>query len=418
MAVDLSRHPCFNDAVRHRFARVHLPVAARCNIQCNFCNRKYDCMNESRPGVTSGVLSPHQAVSYLAKVLRRQPNTTVVGIAGPGDPFANVDQTLQTLQLVRDRWPEMLLCVASNGLGVLEHVDELARLDVSHVTITCNAVDPAIGEKVYSWVRFGKKIYRGRAAAELLWARQQAAIAALKAAGITVKINCILIPGVNDGHVETVAATMARMGADIFNCLGLYPVEDTPFADLASPGDDQLKALRARCQQHLPQMHHCTRCRADAAGLLGADDQEAYRMLQQTQAGPLMPGQDRPYVAVATQEGAMVNRHLGEADELHVFAPGEDGRFALLETRATPMPGGGDARWHKLAESLPDCRAVLCSGVGNRPNDVLRGCGLKVIVMEGLIDEALNAIAAGIEIRSPIRTVCGAKCNGDGNGCG
>ena len=63
--MDRNNHPCFDDSARHRYARVHLPVAPRCNIQCNFCDRKMDCLNESRPGVTSSVLSPGQAVYYL-----------------------------------------------------------------------------------------------------------------------------------------------------------------------------------------------------------------------------------------------------------------------------------------------------------------------------------------------------------------
>jgi nitrogen fixation protein NifB len=36
------------------------------------------------------------------------------------------------------------------------------------MTITVNAVDPAIGAKIYSWVRDGKIVYRGEEAARLL----------------------------------------------------------------------------------------------------------------------------------------------------------------------------------------------------------------------------------------------------------
>ena len=112
--MDLKNHPCFNDKVRHLFARVHLPVAPKCNVQCNFCNRKFDCVNESRPGVSSAVLSPGQALAYLEKMMEKMPNISVVGIAGPGDPFANPDETMETLRRVRERYPEMLLCVATN----------------------------------------------------------------------------------------------------------------------------------------------------------------------------------------------------------------------------------------------------------------------------------------------------------------
>ena len=71
--------------------------------------------------------------------------------------------------------------------------------------MTVNAVDPEIGARIYSWVRDGKVIYRGIDAAKLLLERQLEAIAALKAHGIVVKVNTIVIPGINDHHVVEVA---------------------------------------------------------------------------------------------------------------------------------------------------------------------------------------------------------------------
>ena len=104
MALDLTQHPCFNSDVRHRTGRIHLPVAPQCNIQCNYCDRKFDCANESRPGVTSSVLTPQHAIAYLDRAIAKTPYLKVVGIAGPGDPFANPEETLETLRLVRDKY--------------------------------------------------------------------------------------------------------------------------------------------------------------------------------------------------------------------------------------------------------------------------------------------------------------------------
>ena len=58
-------------------------------------------MNENRSGVTSKVLTPSQALYYLEQALAIYPDITVVGITGPGDPFANPDETMETLRLVR-----------------------------------------------------------------------------------------------------------------------------------------------------------------------------------------------------------------------------------------------------------------------------------------------------------------------------
>ena len=60
-------HPCFDPDAAKKYARMHLPVAPKCNISCNYCNRKYDCANESRPGVTAKVISPEEAIDSVDK---------------------------------------------------------------------------------------------------------------------------------------------------------------------------------------------------------------------------------------------------------------------------------------------------------------------------------------------------------------
>jgi len=85
--IDTSKHPCFNAKVKGQFGRVHLPVAPKCNIKCNYCNRKYDCVNESRPGVTSNILSPRQALAYVEKLAPTLPkdHLLVMNMCGRGD---------------------------------------------------------------------------------------------------------------------------------------------------------------------------------------------------------------------------------------------------------------------------------------------------------------------------------------------
>lgn len=413
-------HPCFNAKVKGQFGRVHLPVAPKCNILCNYCNRKFDCVNESRPGVTSAVLSPTQAITYLDKVLEAEPRITVAGIAGPGDPFANPKETMETLRLIRQRFPELLLCLASNGLGVLPYLDELAELQVSHVTITVNAVDPEIGAKIYSWVRDGKVIYRGLKAAEVLWARQQEAVVGLKARGIVVKINTIVIPGVNDHHVEAVARKMAELGVDVLNCMPVYPNADTPFGEIPEPEPAAMVAIREAAEEFLPQMKHCTRCRADAVGLLEDDRTEELRgcLSACAQLAPPMD-ESRPYVAVASREGVLVNLHLGEADFFQIWGPEGEG-FRLLEERPAPPPGGSGDRWWAMAEILKDCRAVLVSALGETPGAILSEAGVIPVEMSGFIEVGLSRIYSG----EPLDSLKGRKggltraCSGKGMGKG
>ncbi|MFY9843285.1 MAG: radical SAM protein [Terriglobales bacterium] len=425
MALDLTQHPCFNSDVRHRTGRIHLPVAPRCNIQCNYCDRKFDCANESRPGVTSSVLSPTQAMAYLDRALEKTPYLKVVGIAGPGDPFANPEETMETLRLVREKYPEMLLCVATNGLNVEPYVAELTQLQVSHVTFTVNAVDPEIGAQIYAWVRDGRAIYRNEAGASLLWERQKQAIAALKNNGVIVKINTIVVPGINDTHTEDVAIEMRALGADIMNCIPLYPVKDTPFEDREQLGAEPIRRLRKTVQAYLPQMKHCTRCRADAVGLLGEPPRDELVTLMRACADGTFDNElanpDRAYVAVASMEGFLVNQHLGEATRLWVFGPG-DPNPRLIDTRATPEPGDGMGRWRELAQTIQDCRAVIVSGIGRKPRWALEKAGLKVVEASGLISQAVSTLYESGDVptsmRKPFRPCgSGSECHGSGAGC-
>jgi nitrogen fixation protein NifB len=422
MTLDISEHPCFNEAARKTAARIHLPVAPRCNVQCNFCDRRFDCLNESRPGVTSAVLTPQQAVYYLDRAMEKSPAIRVIGIAGPGDPFASPEETLETLRLVRKRYPEMLLCVASNGLEVAAYAAELGKLHVTHVTLTVNAIDPGIGARIYAWVRAGTRVLRGVAGATVLLERQFEAIAELKRQGVTVKINTIVMPGVNDEHAAEVAREVGALGADIMNCIPVYPVAGTPFESLGQLDHGKLAELRRQTAAFLPQMLHCTRCRADAVGLLGdAQNAELIELLQTTAAGPANPNEKRPYVALASHEGVLINQHVGEAARFWVFEPQPGGPPALVETRDAPETGGGATRWYELAELLHDCRAVFTSAVGQTPRRILEQHGIRVIEAVGVASDAIAAWSATGQVPRGMQKLfqgCGSACAGPGTGCG
>lgn len=419
MLRDFSKHPCFNVNVRHQFGRLHLPVAPQCNIQCNYCNRKFDCVNESRPGVSSVILAPGQAAYYVERSLKDHPEISTIGIAGPGDPLANPRETLATIRQVKAKFPEMIFCLASNGLNLPPYVAELASLGVSHVTITVNAVNPDIGGAIYAWVRDGKVIYRGKDAAKLLWERQQAAIVGLKKHGITIKVNSIIITGVNGDHLGEVARQITALGADLMNCIPIYPTTGTIFQDLKAPSLEKISRIRREAAKYIPQMEHCTRCRADAVGFLGRElTQESIMALRNTMIMPLNPGEKRPFVAVASLEGILVNQHLGAAEKLLIYGLNQSGYY-LADTRRTPPPGNAEQRWLDLATILKDCRAVLVSAAGDSPREVLRQEGIKVFETMGLIEQGLDAIYSGREESlAKHRTPSCNGCSGTGMGCG
>jgi len=410
---DITLHPCFNEKAKHTQARVHLPIAPKCNIQCAYCNRKYDCVNESRPGVTSTVLSPMQAVYYLKALSAKMDNISVVGIAGPGDPFANAVETITTLEILKNEFPDIIFCLSTNGLELAPHIDKIAELGVTHVTLTINSLNVDTLAKIYSWVRYQRRVYRGKEGATILLEQQLACIPLLKAKGITVKINTVVCPGINDQEVEALAQKVAELGADTMNCIPIYPTENTRFEYMEEPSKASMKELKGQVAKHIRPMTHCARCRADAAGLLGKDSAEAMDMIGQFSTMVINRGEGRTRVGVATQEGLLVNLHLGEALKLYIFEQSRNG-YHFVETRNAPPQGGGSERWKTLADkTLIDCQAVLVGGVGETPMRILQENGIKVIRMNGLIDAGLDAVYRNI----PIPTLCKSEFSGCSSSC-
>ena len=425
--ITLENHPCFNREACSTHGRVHLPVAPRCNIQCNYCNRDFDCVNESRPGVTSTILSPGQAVAYLEKIMELREDIAVVGIAGPGDPFANPEETMDTFRRVRERFPSMILCLSTNGLGLTEeYVQELAALKVSHVTITMNATDPEIAGKIYAWARHDKMIRRGTKAGELMIEKQMQAIRWIKEYGMIAKVNSILVPGINEDHLPEIAKTVSAMGADIMNCIPLLPTKDTVFENLIEPDAKMRFATRLKCGEYMNQMTHCARCRADAIGKLSEPmSEDLNELIKGCSRLPIDPTQNRPYVAVGTREGMLVNQHLGEVREFAIFAedPEDPEEFIQIDTRPAAAPGGRDDRWKTIAETLHDCRMILVSAAGRTPLERLRDHGIGVIQMEGMIEAGLSHVFHGEALPPTLERhmdCCGegVSCGGDGTGCG
>jgi nitrogen fixation protein NifB len=268
-------HPCFSEEAHHHYARMHVAVAPACNIQCHYCNRKYDCSNESRPGVVSEVMTPEQAVKKTLAVAAEIPQMTVLGIAGPGDPLANPERTLATFHALSEKAPDIKLCVSTNGLALPELVDEICQHNIDHVTITINCVDPEIGAKIYPWIFWKNRRIKGVKAARILIEQQQKGLQMLCDRGVLVKVNSVMIPGVNDQHLKEVSRVVKAKGAFLHNVMPLIAeAEHGTFYGIMGqrgPNPDELQALQDECAGDMAMMRHCRQCRADAVGMLGED---------------------------------------------------------------------------------------------------------------------------------------------------
>jgi nitrogen fixation protein NifB len=261
------RHPCLGEA-QAASGRLHLPVSPECNIQCRFCRRAFN-RAEARPGVSQGIIAPEEAPNFVVRALELCPEIAVVGIAGPGDALAS-GHAIEAFGLIHARFPGLILCMSTNGLELAHNVERVAESGVSTLTVTVNASDPEIAARVVAWVRTEGRTLTGREAGALLIRRQLEGIRKAATAGIFVKANMVLVPGVNDGNVAETARAVRESGASIFNLIPLIPQGD--FADLSAPSCGQLAAARHEAELRLPVFRHCQHCRADACGVPGGTD--------------------------------------------------------------------------------------------------------------------------------------------------
>jgi nitrogen fixation protein NifB len=263
-------HPCFGGN-HQKNGRMHLAVAPRCNIKCGYCTRKHDCANESRPGVTSRLLTPLEALEKVRQVMASEllgSVIKVIGIAGPGDPLAN-EETFETFRLIGAEFPHLIKCMSTNGLLLPEKVDQLHDIGLHSLTVTVNALDPQVAARIYSHILYQGKRLTGPEAAEILIANQLAGLKRAAEYGMTIKVNTVFIPGVNEDQVPLIAAKVKELGAFVMNVLPLIPNAD--FAHLASPAPEILDGVRQANERIIGQFKHCRQCRADAVGLIGQD---------------------------------------------------------------------------------------------------------------------------------------------------
>ncbi|MCM2396669.1 nitrogenase cofactor biosynthesis protein NifB [Rhizobium sp. S95] len=426
-------HPCYSEEAHHYFARMHVAVAPACNIQCNYCNRKYDCANESRPGVVSEKLTPDQARRKVIAVANEVPQLSVLGIAGPGDACYDWRKTRATFDDVSREIPDIKLCISTNGLALPDHVDELAEMNVDHVTITINMVDPEIGTKIYPWIFYQNRRYTGLEASQILHERQMLGLEMLTARGILTKINSVMIPGVNDEHLIEVNKWVKERGAFLHNVMPLIsdPAHGTHFGLTGQRGPKamELKALQDKLEGGAKLMRHCRQCRADAVGLLGEDRGQEFTLDQIPDEVAYDPARRETYrevvarergdhaaakqaavntvketeaagsllVAVATKGGGRINEHFGHAREFQVYEASPKGIVFVGHRKVEQYCMGGfgeDATLDGVIEALEGIDVVLCAKIGDCPSDSLAAAGIRATDAYGFdyIEAAIGAL--------------------------
>ena len=283
----VAEHPCYSEGAHGRFGRIHVAVAPRCNIKCNYCVRAFACANENRPGVTTRVLSVDEALDVVRRAVARDPRLTVLGVAGPGDALAN-EATFRLFERAGTEFPELTRCLSTNGLLLPDRIDDLERLGIHTVTVTVNAIDPDVGAQIYAHVRYRGRTYRGREGFELLSRHQLEGVRQAARRGMAVKVNAVLVPGVNDHHLPDVARLVRALGAHTLNVLPVIPLDR--FAHVPPPTPDDVTRVQEACGDVIEQFRGCTRCRADAIGVPGEDLDDRAEGVPADESCPLLAG--------------------------------------------------------------------------------------------------------------------------------
>ncbi len=404
-------HPCYSEKAHHFFARIHLPVAPACNIQCNYCNHKFDCVNESRPGVTSEQLNPEEALIKLSHIASKVKELSVVGIAGPGDALANPERSFETMKLTQEYFPDLQLCLSTNGLMLPQYVNQIVESGVNHVTVTLNTFQPETAAKIYSWVLYEGQKDSSPEAMRWFLQQQQIGIRTLVNLGLLVKVNSLMIPGINDQELPIIAKKIRLLGVFMHNIMPLIakPEHGTWFGkqNWPEPTDQELETMREKCGT-LKQMAHCRQCRADAIGRLGDDRFESFTKeklkqlplptdngsvlrtrwkkrinthLKNKDERVIIPGNYT--IAACSKDMGVVNQHFGHAKEFLIYQV-INGTAKLINVRKVEdhYCQGADScdepedRFNKIFQVIQDCDAVVCLRVGYPVHKKLEAHGI------------------------------------------
>ena len=292
--------------------------------------------------------------------------------------------------LIRQQYPDIPLSVTTLGLHADQHAESLAEKGVTKVTLLVDAVRQEVAAKLYAWIRPDKKTIPLSEATAMLMDEQARAVKIFKRAGCTVTVRTTVYQGYNDDHIDEIARVMAASGVQ---AMTLVPSKAAAKVDeqlLVPPNQETMQQLRETASKHLQ-----TFLAAEKENRLGIDCSSPLGACKSIATLQPKPTQMRPNVAVASSTGMDVDLHLGQAYQVLIYGPREDGLTCLLGTRTVPEPGGGRSRWEELAASLSDCFAVLAASAGESPRRILAEHDITVLITDSEIEGTVDFLYGG-----------------------
>lgn len=392
-----------------RVLRVVLP-AARTSLVL-----RRDRVHDATEAPSPDVLGPADVLRLVGAARRTMRGPLVALVDGPGDALASAGDVLRALALVRDHDPDVMTGLVVDGPLVAEYLDELIDLGVHHVVLRMDAASVRAAWRVYGRVAYRGETIVGPDAGRLVLEEGRRALRLLAAARIPVAVRFTAIPTVNLDDVLPVASLAARLGAERVDVVPHRPVERAPLARCGVPTRHDL----ARCREAVAAAY------ADAArdGLPHApgplswlSDGRLFDVPLDRLArldplallpdphdegpapAPILPARRSRVVAVATADGACVDRSLVDAHHLHIYAVGET-RTRWLGTRTLPSgilrrrDGVGESR--EFLAAVAGCHAIVSTRFSKRAATLLFAVGIRPVTAGGQVEEVLDRVARG-----------------------
>jgi nitrogen fixation protein NifB len=240
-------YPCFcgfRDA-----GWVRLPVATACNIECRFCSRTFDHPETASGERKNTLLGPDEAVDRVRRLVAGKRQVKGVVISGPGESLANA-ATYVVLRKINWEFPDIPLAISTNGLLLRDRVEQIIADGVRTVAVTMNAFSSETARKVYSRILYKGRRYLIDDSAEFLLKNQWQGLMLAVEAGLSVVVNSVVIPGVNENDIPLIAEQAGKLKADLMRTLPFSLDEGCP--DRAHPGQS-IATIRDRCRPFIPQ---------------------------------------------------------------------------------------------------------------------------------------------------------------------
>lgn len=366
---DISGHPCTPNGTGMGLT---LPLGGKSVL------RQQATFQAPPPGEVL-TLSPDACVAYADELVKNGNTLGMVCIGGPGEPMAQPQAVLSVISRIHAGHPEADMCLVTCGFNLPDSAQALAEAGLSRVAVNVNAVSAKAADLLYLWFRPGTRTLPKADGLAALLSDQDAGLRAAVAAGMEVTVETLVWPELGPDHGVANAAEVAKWAAERgAAAMRLLPARFDGDGQPLEANSAAMAEAEKACAAFLPVKPADCCCDETGAGELTA--------ASGLEAGP---SEERPYVAVATDNGADVNVHLGQAHKLLVYG-GSGGHGRMVEVREAPPKGGGGGRWEKLADLLPDCFALLVADAGENPRQILAGRGITVrAVPDAAIEDAV-----------------------------